>query len=77
MARGYKRSLSAEFGVVVRRHRHRMGLSQEAFAEKAAIHRTYVSSIELGKVDVGLNVAKRLAQALERRLSQVVQEAEE
>jgi len=77
MARGYKHHLSAEFGVVVRRHRHRLGLSQEAFAERAEIHRTYVSSIELGKVDVGLNVAARLAKTLGKALSQLLREVEQ
>ncbi len=45
-------------------------------SEKASIHRTYVSSIELGKVDVGLNVARRLADALGKPLSQLVREAD-
>jgi len=43
-----------EFGVAVMRKRHKLNLSQEDFAERANIHRTYVSSIELGKVDVGI-----------------------
>jgi len=33
-----------EFGIAVRRRRHRLDLSQEDFADKADIHRTYVSS---------------------------------
>ena len=65
------------FGVVVRRRRHRLGLSQEAFAEKANIHRTYVSSIELGKVQIGLGVAFRLAQALQVPLSRLTHDAEQ
>lgn len=51
-------------------------MSQEDFAEKAGIHRTYVSSIELGKVSVGIEVANQLALALGRRLSDLVKEAE-
>ncbi len=53
-----------------------MGLSQEEFAEKAGIHRTYVSSVELGKVNVGVEVANQLALALGKRLSALVEEAE-
>jgi transcriptional regulator with XRE-family HTH domain len=34
-----------EFGIVVRRWRHKLKLSQEDFAEEANIHRTYVSSM--------------------------------
>jgi transcriptional regulator with XRE-family HTH domain len=64
------------FGQAVRHCREQTGLSQEEFAEKAGIHRTYVSSIELGKVNVGIEVANQLAAALGKRLSELVEEAE-
>ncbi len=51
--------ISKAFGKVVRRRREELGLSQEALADRAGIHCTYVSSIELGKVRVGLDVAKK------------------
>jgi transcriptional regulator with XRE-family HTH domain len=57
------------FGEAVRRRREELGLSQEAFAHKAGIHRTYVSSIELGKVQVSIGIAFKLAIALEVPLS--------
>ena len=50
-----------------------MGLSQEQFAEKAGIH---VSSVELGKVNLGIETANELALALGKRLSELVKEAE-
>ena len=68
--------MEKKFGVVVRRRRNALGLSQEAFAEKAQIHRTYVSDIELGKVDVGMEVAEKLADALGQSLSHLIREAE-
>ena len=64
------------FGRVIRKSRERMGLSQEQFAEKAGIHRTYVSSVELGKVNLGIETANELALALGKRLSKLVEEAE-
>jgi transcriptional regulator with XRE-family HTH domain len=64
------------FGRAVWRLRERLGISQEDFAERAGIHRTYVSSIELGKVSVGIEIANQLALALGRRLSDLVKEAE-
>ena len=73
-SKGYK--FREEFGVAVRRHRHKMRLSQEDFADKADIHRTYVSSIELGKVDVGIGIAHKVAAALNLPLSKLVKEAE-
>jgi len=64
------------FGAAVRDERHRLGLSQEDFAERANIHRTYISSIELGKVSIGIEVANELAAALGLRLSELVRMAE-
>lgn len=60
----------------MRRERERKGISQEEFAEAADVHRTYISSIELGKVNVGIEVANHLAQALGLRLSDLVRAAE-
>jgi transcriptional regulator with XRE-family HTH domain len=51
-------------------------LSQEKFAEHASVHRTYISSVELGKVSVGVEVANALARALEMRLSDLIRLAE-
>jgi transcriptional regulator with XRE-family HTH domain len=64
------------FGRAVRRERERQGMSQEAFAERAEVHRTYISSIELGKVSVGIEVANGLAGALGLRLSELIRRAE-
>jgi len=64
------------FGREVRRARERLGLSQEDFAERANVHRTYISSVELGKVSVGVEVANSLAAALGLRLSELVRRAE-
>jgi transcriptional regulator with XRE-family HTH domain len=69
-------TISKAFGGVVRRRRERLGLSQEALADRAGIHRTYVSSIELGKVRIGLDVAKKVAEGLEIPLSELITEAE-
>ena len=64
------------FGRVVRRRRESLRLSQEKFAEHANVHRTYISSIELGKVNVGIEVANALASALGMRLSDLIRKAE-
>lgn len=34
------------FGTNLRKYRTNLGLSQEAFAEKCGLHRTYISSVE-------------------------------
>ena len=68
--------MEKNLGAVIRKRRHSLGLSQEEFAEKAEIHRTYVSEIENGKVNVGINVAEKMAEALGKSLSSLVREAE-
>lgn len=64
------------FGEVIRFYREKQDCSQERFAERAGIHRTYVSSIELGKVQVSIAVAQKLAEALELPLSKIWKEVE-
>jgi transcriptional regulator with XRE-family HTH domain len=64
------------FGEAVRRRRQKLGLSQEDFADEAGIHRTYISSIELGKVQVSIGIAQQLAVALKIPLSKIWAEIE-
>jgi transcriptional regulator with XRE-family HTH domain len=49
----------------VRKHRMLMGLSQEAFAEKAGLHRTYISAVEREKRSIALENIQKIADALE------------
>lgn len=65
------------FGQAVRRYREKTGLSQEAFADVAGIHRTYVSSIERGKVQVSIGIAQQLAVALGVPLSRIWRDLEQ
>ncbi len=69
-------SIRKTFGFAVRKHRYKLGLSQERLAELADIHRTYISSVELGKVVVGIDVAYKLAKALGTSLQRLIAEAE-
>lgn len=41
------------------------GLSQEAFADKACLHRTYISALERGKRSIALDNIEKIADALE------------
>lgn len=52
------------FGVNVKYYRQRMGLSQEAFAEKCGMHRTYISAIERFRRSISLENIQRIADAL-------------
>ena len=48
----------------VARLRKEAGLSQEAFADHAGIHRTYISDIERAARNPTIEVVERLAKAL-------------
>ena len=52
------------FAVNVRMHRKRLGLSQEAFAERCHLHRTYISSLELEKRNISLKNVQAISEAL-------------
>jgi len=44
--------------------RKKLGISQEALADLAGLHRTYVGSIERGERNVSIDNIERLARAL-------------
>lgn len=53
------------FGTNVKLYRHALGISQEAFAEKCGLHRTYISAIECYRRSISLENVQRIADALE------------
>lgn len=53
------------FGTNVRKYRQALGLSQEAFADKCGLHRTYISSIECFRRRISLENIQRIADALD------------
>ena len=59
-------------GSNLRRLRTERGLSQEAFADLANIHRTYVSDIERGARNPTVIVVERLALALGIRAGELL-----
>ncbi len=52
------------FGTNVRYYRLQAGLSQEVFAEKCGMHRTYISAIECFRRSISLENIQRIADAL-------------
>jgi two-component system response regulator len=66
-----KMDLRKTFGAEVKRRRTDLGISQEELAERASLHRTYVSDVEAGKRNPSLASIHRLASALGAPLSAV------
>lgn len=56
--------IRARLGANVRKLRLQRGWSQEAFADEAGIHRTYVSDIERGARNPTITVVEKLAKPL-------------
>ena len=53
------------FGTNLKKHRLALNLSQEAFADKCGLHRTYISAIECFRRSISLKNIQRIADALE------------
>jgi two-component system response regulator len=52
------------FGKAVRKQRFELGISQEELADRASLHRTYISDVELGLRNPSLKSITKLARAL-------------
>lgn len=53
------------FGDNLKKYRTATGLSQEAFADKCCLHRTYISAVECHRRSISLENIQRIADALE------------
>lgn len=69
-----KRGSQQLFGDIVRTLRQSRGLSQEALADRAGLHRTYISLLERGLRNPSLTVIQQLAAALKVRLVDLVKD---
>lgn len=68
-----KQDILAKFGQRLRRLRLEAGLSQEAFAAKCSLDRTYIGGIERGERNVALRNIEVLAKSLGVTLSQLTE----
>lgn len=70
-----RRDFARAFGRVVRQRRMTQGISQEALAERADIHRNYMGMLERGECAATLDVANQVAHALGVALDGLIAEA--
>lgn len=61
-----------KFGEKVREVRLKQGLSQEALAEKAGVHRTYIGMIERAEKNITLINIQKIAIALDIALNELL-----
>jgi transcriptional regulator with XRE-family HTH domain len=66
-----KADIRERFGFALKARREALGLTQEDFAERAGIHRTYLSDVERGSRNICLMNIERIAAALALPLSEL------
>ena len=59
------------FGRAVRRRRHKLGVSQEEFADMCGLDRTYVGGIERGERNPAIVNVEKIARALKISLAEL------
>jgi transcriptional regulator with XRE-family HTH domain len=67
-----KKPILVKFGDRVRKIRLQKGLSQEALAEKASLHRTYIGMIERAEKNITLLNIEKMAIALDVNITSLV-----
>jgi transcriptional regulator with XRE-family HTH domain len=69
--------IRVRFGFAVKDRREALSWTQEEFAERVGIHRTYLSDVERGTRNLSLVNIERLAVALSLKLSELFARVEE
>jgi transcriptional regulator with XRE-family HTH domain len=67
-------SISKHFGQIVRQRRLAAGTTQEALADRAKLHPTYIGMVERGLRNPSLDVCAQIAGALGVNLATLVEE---
>lgn len=67
-------NIKEKFGKKVKFLRIQKGWSQEAFAHKANLDRTYIPSIEKGERNVSITVIKKISTALDISVSELLKD---
>jgi len=65
------------FGKAVRYRRNELEISQEELAERADLHRTYISDLERGRRNISLENIEKLAKALNLSISELIQRVDD
>jgi transcriptional regulator with XRE-family HTH domain len=76
MKKRSQRDIRERFGFAVKIRREELGLTQEDLADKAGIHRTYLSDVERGSRNICLLNIERMAAALSMHISELFRAVE-
>ena len=64
-------------GAAIRKRREATGHSQESFADKIDMHRTYYSAIERGEQNVTVETLERICKGIGAKMWEVLKDAGE
>ncbi|WP_126456846.1 helix-turn-helix domain-containing protein [Sulfuriflexus mobilis] len=76
MSKTKNTDLTERFPAVLKELRLQKGISQEELADRASLHRTYISQIERGLKSPSLRSLGQIADALEVTLSNLIKKME-
>lgn len=63
--------IRVRFGRALRQRRHKLGVSQEAFADMCQLDRTYIGGVERGERNVALINIEKIAKAFKISLTEL------
>ena len=66
--------ITVDLGLRIKELRGKTGLSQEKFAQKIGMDRTYFASVELGKRNISIVNIENIANGLEISLSELLKD---
>ena len=66
------KSNSDALGSVIAKSRGKLGISQEKLAERAGVHRTYISQLERGLKSPTLDILAKISFGLDIKLSRLM-----
>jgi transcriptional regulator with XRE-family HTH domain len=64
-------SIAKKFGEKIRELRKEKGYSQEKFAYKIQLHRTYIGAVERGEKNITLKNLEKIAESLDVKISAI------
>ncbi|MBZ0185719.1 MAG: response regulator [Candidatus Obscuribacterales bacterium] len=69
--------LLGALSAAIRKRREEIGMSQTELAERAGLHRTYISNIERGSQNISIESLNRIAGSMDISISELLTQAEE
>jgi len=66
-------ALYQQLGTAVRRLRQKRGWSQDVLSDRSGLHRAHIGEIERGETNVTLQTLKTLADALDVKLTELLE----